>query len=177
LHRFPFPSHGTVVGWVTVSVICLACGTFLAERLVVEGQSIEAFVALGLTTELVSPISWSHHFVWIVLVPVILVKMSKSRPLVITVLLLLIAVAVLGPYAWITHGWGYRILSDSLVVVTFFALTTWSTSKFLQTISPGRRSNKVTAGHFLAIARRPLEAVQLPISVERVARRSSPVSD
>jgi hypothetical protein len=110
-------------------------------------------------------------------VPVILVKMSKSRPLVITVLLLLIAVAVLGPYAWITHGWGYRILSDSLVVVTFFALTTWSTSKFLQTISPGRRSNKVTAGHFLAIARRPLEAVQLPISVERVARRSSPVSD
>jgi alpha-1,2-mannosyltransferase len=143
LHRFPFSSHGTIAGWIVISLISLACGTYLARRLILQGRTIDAVVALGLTSELVSPISWSHHFVWVALVPLVLAKIFRDQPTVAAVLVLLMAVAAVGPYAWLTHGWDYRIFSDSLGLVTFLGLITWSISEFHRTFGPDRTSNKV----------------------------------
>lgn len=57
--------------WLSFALVVLAVGMSRAATAHAEGDELTAFVLVGLTTNVISPISWSHHLVWVI--PAILV--------------------------------------------------------------------------------------------------------
>ncbi|SCF43192.1 Protein of unknown function (DUF2029) [Micromonospora mirobrigensis] len=57
--------------WVTFSMLVLALGLSRAAAAHADGDELTAFTLVGLTANVISPISWSHHLVWVI--PAILV--------------------------------------------------------------------------------------------------------
>lgn len=51
--------------WLTFALLVLTVGMNRAMTAHAEGDELAAFVFVGLTTHAISPISWSHHLVWI----------------------------------------------------------------------------------------------------------------
>jgi alpha-1,2-mannosyltransferase len=129
VHRWPFTDHWAALSWSVLALVTLGGAIVLVRRLVRRGRIIDAVVALGMCAELISPISWSHHWVWIVLVPVLLVRGFKGQPLVTVSMTLLCLVGAIGPYAWNLHGWPARGLDDTLVLAGAFAFFTWVISE------------------------------------------------
>ena len=52
--------------WLAVAVLTAAGGLAVAALLARAGHGLAALLAAGLTGDLVSPVSWDHHWVWIV---------------------------------------------------------------------------------------------------------------
>ena len=129
VHRWPFPAHWALLSWSVLSLVTLAAAILLVYRLVLRDRIIDAVVALGMCAELISPISWSHHWVWVVLIPVLLVRGFEGQPLVVAAMILLCLVAAIGPYAWDIHGWPGRGLDDTLVLAGAIAMFTWAISE------------------------------------------------
>jgi alpha-1,2-mannosyltransferase len=129
VHRWPFAAHWAVLSWSVLSLVTLLAAVLLVRRLVLRDRVIDAVVALGLCGELISPISWSHHWVWIALVPVLLVRGFRGQPLVAATMLLLCLVGAVGPYAWDLHGWAGRGVDDTLVLAGALAFFTWAISE------------------------------------------------
>ena len=63
----------TTTVWLVLSAATLLLGLYVAQRYVTNACPVEALLALALTELLVSPISWTHHWSWIILLPVILI--------------------------------------------------------------------------------------------------------
>ncbi len=102
LHRPPFPSTGLAPVWLLLSALTLAVGAVIAWRCARTGRQAWAVIAVALAGLLVSPISWSHHWVWVLLVPPLLVGVRRrSVPGVVRGLLWgMVALTVAGPYWW-----------------------------------------------------------------------------
>ncbi len=83
---------------VTLSVVSLAVAAAAAARLHRTGATVAAVGAVGLLGLLVSPISWSHHWVWAL--PAVLALVAGRRPVVWVTGLVLAAVLVAGPQWW-----------------------------------------------------------------------------
>jgi alpha-1,2-mannosyltransferase len=62
--------------WVTFSLVLLVVGLSRASRAHGEGDELTAFTLVGLTANVVSPISWSHHLVFVV--PAIIVLLDAA---------------------------------------------------------------------------------------------------
>ena len=69
------PTIGTVVS-VVVVVLGLTVALVLRRR----GQEALGVVLVGLTSALASPVSWTHHFVWIVPLAVLLILPGRDDP-------------------------------------------------------------------------------------------------
>ena len=128
LHRPPFIGHG----WLSVAAwfVLVACTSFLAisisYRSIAAGRRDAAVISLALCGLLISPISWSHHWVWVVLIPIVFVVGVHRPSLVVRwTLAALLAITVVAPYWWGLHGWAGTLAKDSLVVVTFALLVAW----------------------------------------------------
>ncbi len=67
--------------YVLVAIIVVVAGLWLAVRAHRAGDELLAVVVTALTMLLVSPISWSHHWVWVALVLVLLADRILRRPL------------------------------------------------------------------------------------------------
>jgi alpha-1,2-mannosyltransferase len=97
--------------WVPLALGVGALGMWRAARAHQEGHEIAAVALVGLTGVLVSPISWQHHAVWIVLVVGVLAAWA------ITPRRALAAVATLGifllPLPWL----GSRLMADGFAPV------------------------------------------------------------
>ncbi|WP_405820975.1 glycosyltransferase 87 family protein [Streptomyces sp. NBC_00838] len=66
------------VGWALACVVITFAGLWLARRAVVRaGHETWGVLATALTTLLVSPVSWSHHWVWCV--PLLAVLLAEGR--------------------------------------------------------------------------------------------------
>ncbi|WP_228982528.1 glycosyltransferase 87 family protein [Streptomyces sp. DH12] len=65
--------------WVVAAALVGAAGLAVAVRAALDGDRPVAVVACAVTALLVSPISWSHHWVWCV--PVLVLLASRVRPL------------------------------------------------------------------------------------------------
>jgi alpha-1,2-mannosyltransferase len=127
LHRSPFPHTGSMVLWITVCVVTLGSGMYIAWRSVRLGSSVQGLMAIALTGLLISPISWTHHWVWIVLIPPVLVTDRRTlHPRVRAMLWVLVALAVLAPYWWFTSGLVADFLDDSLALWGFASLVCWA---------------------------------------------------
>jgi alpha-1,2-mannosyltransferase len=131
LHRAPFPAGGSMVGWLLASAVTLSVGTYIAWQQTKKGWRVHAVLAIALVGQLVSPISWTHHWVWLILVPPMLVaERQHSLPgLVRSMLWVLVGLAVLAPYWWFTTGTPSRLLDSSLTIWAFLTLVGWATAE------------------------------------------------
>ncbi|WP_425573464.1 glycosyltransferase 87 family protein [Streptomyces albidochromogenes] len=74
LHR---PEPGAV--WLAVAALVAAAGLWAARRAAAGGREPWGVLAVAATALLVSPISWSHHWVWCVPLLAVLVAEGRSR--------------------------------------------------------------------------------------------------
>ncbi len=116
-HRAPF--HADRLGialWCLLEAATLVVGILAARRLVVSGRNIDALLALALTELLLSPISWSHHWSWLVLVPVVALGRWYDSRRVSVAMLLVLVMAIAEPYWWNLSGWLGAVADDSLLL-------------------------------------------------------------
>jgi alpha-1,2-mannosyltransferase len=65
LHRVGFTGMTASLLWLTLGAIVIAVAWLVVSRLRRAGEDVAALVVLAAAGLLVSPISWSHHWVWI----------------------------------------------------------------------------------------------------------------
>lgn len=70
---------GSRYAWLAVVVIVGGCGLLLAARAHNRGLTLLGIVTCAVTGLLVSPISWDHHWVWIVPLPVAALALIRQR--------------------------------------------------------------------------------------------------
>ena len=75
--------------WLPVALIVLVLGIVVAVRLIRQGRELAAFVLLSLVTELVSPVSWLHYWVFVGLAPILaVVEWRRDRVLAVASIVL-----------------------------------------------------------------------------------------
>jgi alpha-1,2-mannosyltransferase len=139
LHRWPFPSDGLTSLWIGLSAVTIVMGLAIAHRCVVERRRVAALLALALVALLISPVSWTHHWVWLALVPPILLRdhgQVPSRP-VRRMLWFLFALSVAAPYWWFSSGVGSKCLGDALSLAAFATVLVWGRHQ-AGTVNPSR---------------------------------------
>ncbi len=65
--------------WLAFSVLLLALGLSRAVSARAEGDELTAFTLVGLTANVISPISWSHHLVWVIPAIIVLADAAVRR--------------------------------------------------------------------------------------------------
>ena len=65
--------------WLAFSVLVLALGLSRAISARTDGDELTAFTLVGLTANVISPISWSHHLVWVIPAIVVLTDAAVRR--------------------------------------------------------------------------------------------------
>jgi alpha-1,2-mannosyltransferase len=126
VHRPPFHGgHPGTAVWVVLAVATLACGVLLTRWLMEGGRIAEAVMVLALTELLISPVSWTHHWSWLILAPIAAVTLWAVHRVVAIMLLVLVGLAVLAPYLWIQHGPLSYLTGNSLVVGGAAVLAVW----------------------------------------------------
>ncbi|MEV4129152.1 glycosyltransferase 87 family protein [Nocardia sp. NPDC049707] len=115
--------------WITLSLIAIALAAVWMHRLITAGQQVCALLVNAAAVLLVSPVSWSHHWVWIA--PAILVaadliaRGTRNRWFIGTVAAGTVLFMV-GPQWLLPHskdlelGWAWwqQLIGSSYVLVT-----------------------------------------------------------
>jgi alpha-1,2-mannosyltransferase len=65
--------------WLSFAVLMLALGLSRASSAHADGDELTAFTLVGLTSNVVSPISWSHHLVWVIPAIIVLADAAVRR--------------------------------------------------------------------------------------------------
>ncbi|MBF9128240.1 DUF2029 domain-containing protein [Plantactinospora sp. S1510] len=65
--------------WLAFALLVLALGLSRAANSHADGDELTAFTLIGLTTNVISPISWSHHLVWVIPAMVVLGDAASRR--------------------------------------------------------------------------------------------------
>ncbi|MGI5212655.1 glycosyltransferase 87 family protein [Plantactinospora sp. CA-290183] len=65
--------------WLSFAMLILAVGLSRASHAHSDGDELTAFTLVGLTTNVISPISWSHHLVWVIPAMVVLADAASRR--------------------------------------------------------------------------------------------------
>jgi alpha-1,2-mannosyltransferase len=127
-HRAPFVGSPTEALWLGMSLVAIAASVFVAWRSAAVGLRALAMIAVALGGLLVSPISWSHHWVWVMLIPpALFMTRNKGVPRTVRVLLWgIVAIAALGPYWWFSGGWQSDAFGALLPTWTMALLISWA---------------------------------------------------
>lgn len=80
LARLADPHEPSRALWAVLVVVVLAVALTRAARAARSGDELAGFALAGLAACLVSPISWTHHFVWLVPACVVLLDLAAGRP-------------------------------------------------------------------------------------------------
>jgi alpha-1,2-mannosyltransferase len=142
LHRWPFASGGHTAIWVVISAATLVMGAYVTKRCLLDNRRVAAVLSLAFVGLEVSPISWTHHWVWVALVPPVLVVGRRQVPGLATrtSLWVLSGVSVLAPYWWFGSGVAREWLGDSLSLCAFVMLALWSGSEYTNRADGARRT-------------------------------------
>jgi alpha-1,2-mannosyltransferase len=141
LNRAPFHAGATATAlWMILSIATLACGVVLLRHRSIEERPAETIVVLALVELLISPISWTHHWSWLVLTPVAVVSLWSRHRVVAWLLVALEALAVAAPYWWVTHGPLSDAASNSLVLGAAATLVVWTVAELRSGTSSLRHS-------------------------------------
>jgi alpha-1,2-mannosyltransferase len=129
LHRLV--ASGLALGLIWVGavgvVVCLALP--LARSLLVQRRRFEALAVIAIAIDLSSPISWSHHWVEVVLVPLLLVRGFRGQPAVAGASLLFLFAALFRPFHWRAHDVIAPFISFPLVISALILLAVWRISE------------------------------------------------
>ena len=79
LARLADPDEPSRAVWAVLAVVVLAVALTRAARAVRSGDELAGITLIGLAACLVSPISWTHHFVWLVPACVVLLDLAAGR--------------------------------------------------------------------------------------------------
>lgn len=125
-NTFPLPTQV----WVPIALSVVLIGLFAARQVYRNGDMLSAGIIVGLTSALASPVSWVHHFGWLVAVPGAVLagqafrsstgKVSQAGWLWFVVVLVLAFPPTRyswSPLRWIEWDEHYNILS--IAIVTF----------------------------------------------------------
>jgi alpha-1,2-mannosyltransferase len=137
VHRVPF--HGGHLGtavWLLLSVATLACGVLLTKWLVEASRPAEAIVVLALTELLISPVSWSHHWSWLAVVPIVAVSLWSVRRPVAIALVVLVGLGVTSPYLWLRQAPVSYLAGNALVLGAVVVLVLWTVAEARRRRSP-----------------------------------------
>jgi len=146
LNRAPF--HGgelATVLWIVLCVATIASGFLLVRRPSVKERPAETILVLALVELLISPISWTHHWSWLVLAPIAAVSLWSRHRVVAWLLVVLVALAMAAPYWWIAHGPLSDVASNSLVLGGAAALVVWTIAE-LRCDTPSHRHRATAPG-------------------------------
>jgi len=131
VHRPPF--HGGHVGsavWLVLSLVTLAGGAVLCRWMVALARTAEAVLVLALTELLVSPVSWTHHWSWLVLAPIVAASLWMVHRAVAVSLLVLLGLAVFAPYLWLRTPPVSYLASNALVLGGAVVLAAWTAAEW-----------------------------------------------
>jgi alpha-1,2-mannosyltransferase len=121
------------VAWMVLSVMTLLMAAFVAARLLDRpGSRVTPVFLVAVAGLLISPISWTHHWSWVVLAPV--VALDRRLPAVVrAAMVVLSVVAVEAPYWWLARGPDTArvvpgVLDNSLALAGFgvLAVAAWA---------------------------------------------------
>lgn len=79
LARLPLSEHQRSLLWVAGSLLVLALVVWAAQRVLRAGEPILALVCVALFGLVVSPVSWSHHWVWMLPTVVVTAVLAYRR--------------------------------------------------------------------------------------------------
>ncbi|MEV4627616.1 glycosyltransferase 87 family protein [Micromonospora sp. NPDC049523] len=65
--------------WLSFALVILAIGLSRAGNAHADGDELTAFTLVGLTANVISPVSWSHHLVWVVPAVIVLADTALRR--------------------------------------------------------------------------------------------------
>lgn len=72
-------AHAPGLLWISFMCVMVAIGISRARTSHSEGDELTAFTLIGLLSNVISPISWSHHLVWVVPAVIALLDQSLRR--------------------------------------------------------------------------------------------------
>jgi len=155
-HRPPFIGSPAEALWIGTSIIAIVASVFIAWRCAEAGLQALAMIAVALGGLLASPISWSHHWVWVVLIPPALyVTRNKGESQIVRGLLWgVVAISVLGPYWWFSSGWQSDALGALLPALVILLLITWAAVE-MRRISPNSVESSKLASQGLPAKKPP----------------------
>jgi alpha-1,2-mannosyltransferase len=108
----PGTTAGTVA-WLVLSAAVLALAAGGMRRALAAGEDCWALCLCALAVLLISPVSWSHHWVWCVPVLLTLARLSRRdgrwRPVPAVLAGLGLAGFAAGPQWWLPHGGGREL--------------------------------------------------------------------
>jgi alpha-1,2-mannosyltransferase len=127
LHRSPFVTSGSTPVWLALSLVTVLIGVFVAWRCVSTERQSFAMIAIAFVGLLVSPISWSHHWVWVLLVPPMLIGLRRHETKSVIRMMLwgIVVLTMAAPYWWVATGWTADALEAVLPLWTFATLLVW----------------------------------------------------
>jgi alpha-1,2-mannosyltransferase len=133
--------------WVVAALLIGVGGLAVAAILHRRGHRLAGFACCGLTGLLVSPMSWTHHWVWVIPVLVALAATAwrrRSPAWALATVALFVAFSGLDPMPWPGHHPGLlRTLAGNLYVLS--ALAVLITAALLLTRE--RRQRSIPVGH------------------------------
>ena len=97
-------ANGLTIGlaWIAASLIVIVVAAWLIKHLCEKHLLVDAQLVTALTVLLISPVSWSHHWVWLTLI---------------------IPVFAYRAWSWLSTGWAARSLLAVLIAWTALLLT------------------------------------------------------
>jgi alpha-1,2-mannosyltransferase len=125
LHRAPF-AHLTSSAalWAVLALATVIAVAALGGRLLAAGRRLQAVLVVSLCELLISPISWTHHWSWLAVAPVVLPDLWRRRPAAAVMVGVLLAVALAAPYWW-SAGGAADLTGDSLVLAGAATICVW----------------------------------------------------
>ncbi len=129
LLRLALPSPVGSLLWVLLAVPVAVMGLRRAQRAYADGEVVFSLGLVGLTSALVSPVSWIHHFVWVLLIVAAVLGPARSRRRVLVATGLALAFLINIPY-WgqgLVNGNGSfvagRLAQETYLLLTLFIVT------------------------------------------------------
>jgi alpha-1,2-mannosyltransferase len=111
LHRFGLAPGVESALWCGLSLIVVGCAWFAATRLRARGEDALALFVIATAGLLASPLSWSHHWVWIApaLVALAYAWLRLSRAYLVILIATLAAIFGIGPHSLLPHDSGREL--------------------------------------------------------------------
>ena len=118
-----YDSHDTPgLMWLAFAMLMLALGLSRASTAHSEGDELAAFTLVGLTANVISPISWSHHLVFVIPALIVLVDTALRRHAASHALAIRRPVGGLLP-AWVPIRSGWRHAFAAVGVYVLFVVS------------------------------------------------------